>query len=1502
MKDSIPQVATPDCAAPRGKHLTNWTLALASLVQLAVLATNARAASITKANNADNLIQGSSWVGGTAPGSADIAQWDSTVTSANATVLGADTNWAGIKIAGPGGAVTINAGNTLTIGTSGVDMTAATADLTLNCGVTLGAAESWTNQLATTVTVNGIVGGAVAWTKKGEGTLVLNGTNAHSSTTIGDGNTKSGVISVGNSSGLGANTTTMNGTGLGAIWLSGGVIIPNALTPNGALGNGITAYGNIRNLSGYNKWTGLITGNASPRVGCDSGTLEITSGGFTLGSTARGPNFVGPGDFLVSAPVRKFTSGSALNFLTKSLGTGTLRLSAANTYTGSTTLISGTTMLDFGSVANVLDNTSVLSLQGGTLTLSGGSAAEVVASTSIAGGGSAVTRSSGSSTLRMNVITRTAGATVDFGTAGVADTDTANVNGILGGYATLGAADWAVNSTGGADGPITAYTAYQTATAPASWAAADNVTLAGNPSANVPSKAINSLRLTAASAVTIDTGATLTNSSGGVLVTGSGATSIVGADSTAGIVGGNSADLIVHQNSSADCTISAVIGDNTAATRLTKSGPGKLILSGANKYTGSTFLNGGTLSISANNNLGDAVTGAAVVFNGATLQATASFALENAGANKRQFTMNDFTTSTVDVTGANVLTFSGLFSGRGWLAKTGTGTLTITGAQTTYQGDILINGGSVVAGVAEVAGTSGPFGNQATGATVSGVSCFLHFGGGTLQYSNGVNNADYSFRFSPDAGQAYSVDTAGTNVTWASALNSSGGSLAKAGAGTLTLTAANTYNGRTTISAGAVALSGSGAINNSSVLSLAAGATFDVSALTSPYNLSSSTTLSASGTGTTVGTTAAAITNATGGTVNLGTRPITLAYDGSNPALYVLPGTLQVQGNAWTINGSALSPSTTYTIASQNSGTASVSGTHTVYGTAILGMTGTIAGSGANVQLTTSAALTGTTTSVASSANPSTYGAGPTLTATVSSASASGTVLFVLDGVPQLPAVTVSSGTAAFTAPIAIGAGVHTVVAQYSGDGTFGSSVSTTFNQTVAAKALTMTGLSVPASRAYDGTALAYVSGVAALQAPEAFGAGSTSDGKPYTGDAVGIIGLALGTYDSKDVASATTVNFSGLRLIGAQAANYSLTMQTPAAATITTKALTVASPAVTGKLYDGTAAATLTGSLQAAEFAGTGTSADGKPFAGDGVTLNLSGTFNNKNVGTNKTVTSTSTLGGAQAGDYSLTQPGSLTGNITKTNLTVTAAANTKTYDGTTSAAATPAVTSGSIQPGDTGNFTETYNTKHVGTSKTLTPAGSVTDGNSGTNYNVTLTSANTGTINQTNISVTAATNTKGYDGNTSAAAVPTVTSGTIQPGDTPNFTETYDNPNVGTGKTLTPTGSVTDGNGGANYDVGFFNNTTGVITNTTPCSSTNALLSISDNLDGTFTLKFQGTVQAQYYVVSSAALTVPTTSWPPLAGSTNTVTNLSGLWQITVTNTAAQRFYRSAAVTPCP
>ena len=42
----------------------------------------------------------------------------------------------------------------------------------------------------------------------------------------------------------------------------------------------------------------------------------------------------------------------------------------------------------------------------------------------------------------------------------------------------------------------------------------------------------------------------------------------------------------------------------------------------------------------------------------------------------------------------------------------------------------------------------------------------------------------------------------------------------------------------------------------------------------------------------------------------------------------------------------------------------------------------------------------------------------------------------------------------------------------------------------------------------------------------------------------------------------------------------------------------------------------------------------------------------------------------------------------------------------------------------------------------------------------------------------------------------------------------QTFDTATVGTGKTLTPAGSVSDGNGGANYAITFVSDTTGVIT----------------------------------------------------------------------------------------
>src|SRR5438046_8662882 len=60
----------------------------------------------------------------------------------------------------------------------------------------------------------------------------------------------------------------------------------------------------------------------------------------------------------------------------------------------------------------------------------------------------------------------------------------------------------------------------------------------------------------------------------------------------------------------------------------------------------------------------------------------------------------------------------------------------------------------------------------------------------------------------------------------------------------------------------------------------------------------------------------------------------------------------------------------------------------------------------------------------------------------------------------------------------------------------------TGLTQSVTAKALTVSGITA-ASTIYDGTTTAKLGGTAALLTAETAGAGTTADGKPYTGDTV---------------------------------------------------------------------------------------------------------------------------------------------------------------------------------------------------------------------------------------------------------------------------------------------------------------------------------------------------------------------------------------------------------------
>jgi hypothetical protein len=79
----------------------------------------------------------------------------------------------------------------------------------------------------------------------------------------------------------------------------------------------------------------------------------------------------------------------------------------------------------------------------------------------------------------------------------------------------------------------------------------------------------------------------------------------------------------------------------------------------------------------------------------------------------------------------------------------------------------------------------------------------------------------------------------------------------------------------------------------------------------------------------------------------------------------------------------------------------------------------------------------------------------------------------------------------------------------------------------------------------------------------------------------------------------------------------------------------------------------------------------------------------------------------------------------IAKATLTITAVPNTKTYDGTTSAAAIPTVSGLQGSDSVTG-LAETYDTKNAGIGKTLSvSAYTVNDGNAGANYTVSTVSA---------------------------------------------------------------------------------------------------------------------------------------------------------------------------------
>lgn len=638
------------------------------------------------------------------------------------------------------------------------------------------------NPTSARIIVSGVIednaAGPSGLTKVGAGSLLISGANTYTGPTI----ISCGTFQLG-SNATGSLSTASALINNGALHftrtntLTQGIDFANVISGEGSVAQTTTG---TTVLTGMNTYTGptefrsgkisvsfIGNGGVAGNLGAASSAAAnlLFTGGtlrYTGPDASTNRNFYG-NDGTIEVTTNNLTlagSGSELYGFNKT-GAGTLTLAGSNSFTGSTTVKAGTLVLDYTARNSNLLSFTGLTLSGGTLQIdratgASGTFVESLSSISVSGLTN-ITRGDGSLAVLKAGITRSPGGVVNFGGPGFVFVNNDNVNGIIGPWATVGGADYAVNSRpyiGDNEGPIVAYTGYFDLTRRTSGVTAipDNSALnlrivegtgaAGTIMLSSETTTIQTLNQSSAGGAGpsfIDT-AGKTLAVRGILVGRDAGGLTIGTSPGSGVLKSSVAggELLIQHYGGSLLVINAVISGGFSD--VTFAGPGKTLLTGTNTFSGMTRILGGTLQLGDDSSNG-------VLSN--------TYEVMNNG--------------TLEIHNASAVSNSNLISGSGDFVKSGAGTLTLTRAST-YTGTTTVSEG-------------------------------------TLRLGDGVNNYALSSPRLINHGILSLDSPSFQNLSYAGNISGTGG-LIKTGSGYYGLTGEITYTGGTTIASGTLAIGG----------------------------------------------------------------------------------------------------------------------------------------------------------------------------------------------------------------------------------------------------------------------------------------------------------------------------------------------------------------------------------------------------------------------------------------------------------------------------------------------------------------------------------------------------------------------------------------------------------------------------------------------------------------------------------------------------------------------